>query len=83
MKIALWPNLQKKGILSCIDDLIRIFTDNGDELYMYSGHASHFTGVRTLDTVDELSRIVDAFVALAVTEPSFIVPSMHRNITSP
>ncbi len=64
MKIALWPNLKKKGILSCIDDLIRIFTDNGDELYMYSGHASHFTGVRTLDTVDELSHTVDVFIAV-------------------
>lgn len=64
MKVALWPNLRKNGISSCIDELIRLFTDNGDELYMYSGHVAKFRGVNVLDTVDELSRTVDVFVAV-------------------
>ena len=64
MKIALWPNLRKKGIADCIEELIRLFTDNGDELYMYSGHAIGFSLVQTFDTVDELSSTVDVFVAV-------------------
>lgn len=64
MKIALLPNLQKKGADKCSRHIIEILNSNGDTVFIHRAHEKYFSGVTVLDHHSALSQECDAFIAV-------------------